>query len=62
MLLAEIISIMPSVHSRISTGYSNLSKRSALAKRIDITSVTAEPTSASTFMKRPKESWMKALP
>ena len=62
MPLAEIISIMPSVHSRISTGYSNLSKCSALAKRIDMTSVTAEPISASTFMKRAKGSWTKASP
>ena len=62
MSLAAIISSMPSVESRIRTGYSNLSNFSALAKPIDITSVTAEPISVRIFMKRPKASLTKAPP
>ena len=62
MLLAAIISIMPSVASRTSTGYSNLSNFSCLANSRDMTSVTTEPISVSTFMKRANGSLTKALP
>ena len=40
MLLAAIISIMPSVASSTSTGYSNLSNFSCLANPRDMISVT----------------------
>ena len=60
MSLAEIISIMPSVDKRMSTGNSNLSNFSCLAKESDMISVIAEPTSARSFMKRENGSLTKA--
>ena len=62
MLLAEIISIMPSVASRISTGNSNLSNFSALAKPTDITRVTTDPPTARSLKNRANGSDTKAPP
>ncbi len=62
MLDAETISNMPSVEITIRTGNSNLSNFSALAKPTDMISVTMEPISVSTFMKRLKLSLTMAPP
>ena len=63
MSLAEIISIMPSVASRISTGIFELVELLLPWRSpTDMISVTAEPTSVSTFMKRANGSLTKAPP
>ena len=50
--VAEIIIIMPTLASTISTGSSKLSNCSRRAKRIDISTAMAEPRSDSTLRKR----------
>ena len=57
---AEIITIMPSVASTISTGYSKRSNFSARMKPTDMAMATPEPISATIFRSRANGSSAKA--
>ena len=59
-MLAEIISSMPMVASRMRIGYSKRCEPSRFMKLTDSTSAAAEPNSASTFMTLAKVSTISA--